>query len=189
MKLFRTYSEEGTLIRDCAKGKSSAQEKLYRMYARKMYGVSLRYSRNKEEAEDILQESFIKIFRSLKNFKGAGSLEGWIRRIVVNTALEQHRRQSRMVPVVEINEALDEDSGVDLISSINRDEILRQVRALPKGYRTVLNLYAIEGFSHKEIADELGISVGTSKSQLARARELLRTNIQKLSKENYGTEQ
>lgn len=187
MKLFRTYNEEETLIRDCSKGKASAQEKLYRLYSRKMYGVCLRYSKNKEEAEDILQEGFIKVFRNLSKFKGEGSLEGWVRRIMVNTALEQHRRHSRMVPVVEINEALDEDAGVDVISTINRDEILRQVRALPKGYRTVLNLYAIEGFSHKEIAGELGISVGTSKSQLARARELLRTNIQKLSKENYGT--
>lgn len=174
------------MVRGCVKGQPEHQEALYNKYYRKMFGVCLRYAPDRDTAEDILQDGFVKVLRGIGSYSGKGSLEGWIRRIMVNTALEQLRKRSAMYPVVELEQALQADAGWDIVSTLTESEILRMVQALPVGYRTVFNLYAIEGYSHKEIAEMLQITEGTSKSQLARARQTLQENIQATMHENYG---
>ncbi|HHG83615.1 MAG TPA: RNA polymerase sigma factor [Bacteroidetes bacterium] len=185
MKLFAVKTEEEKLVQGCAKGRPQYQEALYNKYYRKMFGVCLRYTSNRETAEDVLQDSFIKIFKKIGSFSGKGSLEGWIRRIMVNTALEHHRKQRNMYPIVDMDFALDADAGHDIIADMSRDEILEIIQKLPPGYRTIFNLYAIEGYNHREIGKKLGISEGTSKSQLARARKTLQDNIHHLKKDLY----
>ena len=174
------------MVKGCVKGQPQHQEALYNRYYRKMFGVCLRYAPDRETAEDILQDGFVKVFRNIASYSGTGSLEGWIRRVMVNTALELLRKKSTMYPVVDIAQAANTDGGWDIISSMNEQEILRMVQALPVGYRTVFNLYAIEGYSHKEIAEQLNISEGTSKSQLARARIALQESILGHKNESYG---
>lgn len=134
----------------------------------------MRYTKDRDEAEDVLQVGFVRMFEKLHLFKGDGSFEGWVRRIMVNTAIEFYRRNSRMYPVVDIEEAVNESSYDLPLSTLNAKDILKLVQQLPPGYRMVFNMYAIEGFSHKEIAEQMGISEGTSKSQLARARTQLK---------------
>lgn len=186
MKLFRQIPEEEKLVRDCVRGNPRAQEQLYRTHYRVMFGVCLRYANDYESAEDILQEGFVKVFKNLKNFRLEGSLEGWIRRIMVNTALDHYRKASRLVPVTELEQARQETDTADPVSEMASEEILQAIQELPDGYRTVFNLYAIEGFNHREIAEKLGISEGTSKSQLSRAREMLRNTINHWKEEAYG---
>lgn len=187
MKLFTGNSEESRLIKGCAKGKPQFQEALYNKYYRKMFGVCLRYAGDKQDAEDVLQEGFIKVFKSIRKYRSEGSLEGWIRRIMVNTALELHRKRSKMYPVAELEAGYAADSGHDLVASMGEAEILEMIQALPDGYRTIFNMYAIEGYSHREIANMLDISEGTSKSQLARARRALQETIHQSRQEAYGT--
>lgn len=189
MKLFKTYTEEEKLVKDCARGKSRAQEQLYHQHYRTMFGVCLRYTQDREVAEDILQEGFIKVFSNIGRYRGTGSLEGWIRRIMVNTALEHHRKMARFLPLVDLDEAMDADAGHDVIADLGEQEILKLIQALPDGYRTIFNLYAIEGYTHREIAKKLEISEGTSKSQFARARRTLQESIFKLQPETYGKAQ
>lgn len=189
MKLFGTISEEEKLLKGCLKGRSDAQEQLYNRYYRTMFGVCLRYSNDRDTAEDVLQEGFIKVFRSLENFSGKGSLEGWIRRIMVNTALEQYRKKGAMYALVDIEQARHHDTGHDIVSQMAEGEILKLVQKLPDGYRTIFNLYAIEGYNHREIGEMLGISEGTSKSQFARARQQLQESIIKQTGEVYGKAQ
>lgn len=142
--------------------------------------VSLRYAKRREEAEDILQESFIKVFKSLAQFKYAGSLEGWIRKITVNTALEYYRSKMHLNPVVSIDTVVVEDfSAEDIFGNINAKDLVKMVQALPTAYRLVFNLYVFEGYKHREIASILNISEGTSKSNLYDARALLQRSIQK----------
>ncbi|MEM6272753.1 MAG: RNA polymerase sigma factor [Bacteroidota bacterium] len=186
MKLFAVKSEEQKLAESCAKGRSASQEELYNRYRRKMFGVCLRYTGDRDTAEDVLQDGFIKVFKSIGSYSGKGSLEGWVRRIMVNTALEYHRKRARMHPVVDIDQAYNLDSGHDLVSEMSRAEILELIQDLPDGYRTIFNLYAIEGYSHREIAEQLDISEGTSKSQLARARYQLQESIHRLKSHHYG---
>lgn len=186
MKLFSGLNEEQKMVRGCQKGRPEYQEALYNRFYGKMFGVCLRYTQNKESAEDVLQDGFIKVFRNIHKYSGKGSLEGWIRRIMVNTALELHRKHASMFPVTDLNDALDADSGHDLVAEMNEEEILRLIRELPRGYRTIFNLYAIEGYNHREISEMLGISEGTSKSQLARARQTLQENIHQLMSDVYG---
>lgn len=185
MKLFTVKTEEQRLVEGCAKGRPQYQEALYNKYYRKMFGVCLRYTSNRETAEDVLQDGFIKVLKKIGSFSGKGSLEGWIRRIMVNTALEHHRKQSNMYPVVDLDFAHDADAGHDVVSEMSRDEILKLIQELPSGYRTIFNLYAIEGYNHREISAQLGISEGTSKSQLARARKTLQDSIHRLKQEFY----
>ncbi|MNZ99631.1 ECF RNA polymerase sigma factor SigH [compost metagenome] len=162
------------LIAGCRSGNRKAQQGLYDHFASKMLGVCMRYTKDRDEAEDVLQVGFVRMFEKLHLFKGDGSFEGWLRRIMVNTAIEFYRRNSRMYPVVDIEEAANESSFDLAISTINAKDILKLVQQLPPGYRMVFNMYAIEGYSHKEIAEQMGISEGTSKSQLARARTQLK---------------
>lgn len=165
-----------TLVKECVSGKSKAQRLLFDRYAPKMLGAVMRYINDKERAEDVLQDGFIKVFKNIHKFEHSGSLEGWIRRIMVNTALDQIRKNKKRQKNVE----LDDDGFFELKQESKAEEILQAesllklVQSLPEGYRTVFNLFAIEGYTHKEIAEELGISENTSKSQYSRAKSTLR---------------
>jgi RNA polymerase sigma-70 factor (ECF subfamily) len=179
-----TDPTEADLIKRAVAGKRDAQQSLYQKYAGKMLAVSKRYARTDFEAEDILQDSFIKVFLHLKNFKGDCPLEFWVKRIVINTSLK-HQRSNRHLMVTDQEEEWDEASEQDnLDSQFGYEELLQLVRELPPRYQAVFNLYAIEGFSHKEIGEMLEITESTSKSQYSRARASLRQALLRL-KQHY----
>lgn len=168
---------ESDLINGCLNDDRRMQEELYRRFSPRMYAVCLRYAGSAEEAEDILQEGFVKIFKKLSSFRGEGSFEGWIRRIFVNTSIEHFRRKRYMQPVTEKEESTIEGKYLSALDGLAEKDILALVQQLSPGYRTVFNMYVIEGYSHKEIADMLGISEGTSKSQLSRAKVILQDMV------------
>lgn len=146
-----------------------------------MYAICLRYSRDQDEANDILQNGFIKVFNKCELFEGKGSLEGWIRRVMVNTAIENHRKNK--VKFISTDELSGHDmvlSSPSSLTNLNYKDLLELIKKLPIGYRTVFNLYAIEGYNHKEIGEMLEISEGSSKSQLSRARSWLKDRIEKM---------
>ncbi len=169
-------SEIKNIINGCLKGHRKDQELLYRRYAAKLYAVCLQYAGNDEEARDILQEGFIKIFENLVHYKHEGSFEGWIRRIIVNTALEKYRSKHTLYRVDDIPEP-DADPDNEDYSGLEADDLLGIIRELPPKYRMVFNLFAIEGYSHKEIGRMINISEGTSKSNLSRARIILQRKV------------
>lgn len=165
----------------CQAQDKKSQAQLYSIFSKKMFVLCLRYAQTTLEAEDILQNGFIKVFTKHHLFDGKGSLEGWIKRIMVNTAIESYRQSKE-----KYTDSIDEQHENTIHSHLTSDtssyqDLLKLIKELPLGYRTVFNLYAIEGYSHKEIAEMLGISEGNSKSQLSRARQALQ---QKLIKEN-----
>lgn len=163
------------------KGDGNAQNELYHRYAPKLWGVCLRYAKNRMSAEDILQEGFIRIFTYLDKYSGEGSFEGWLRRIMVNTAINYYKKNLKTGKEMEYTEVFAAKSyEPDAISQISNEEVLGLVQELPDGYRTVFNLYVVEGYSHRDIGEMMGISENTSKSQLSRARNLLQEKIQKL---------
>jgi RNA polymerase sigma factor (sigma-70 family) len=167
------------IIKGCLAGDRRDQELLYRRHSSKLYGVCLQYSGNDEEARDILQEGFIKIFENLHKYKHEGSFEGWVRRIVVNTALEKFRSRHNLFRVDDIDtiqEPMAEPDTEDY-SGLQAVDLLYIIRELPPKYRMVFNLYAIEGYSHKEIGEMMNISEGTSKSNLSRARNILQRKV------------
>ena len=167
------------LIKECINNNPKAQKELYDRFASKMMGVSYRYANSQEEAKDILQDAFIKVFGRIGSFKKEGSLEGWIRRIVVNTALDNIRKRKKDKQNVSLTEAEHLASNKDyIIENLSADDLLQMLKTIPIGYRTVFNLYAIEGYSHKEIADSLGITENTSKSQYSRAKAFLRNLLE-----------
>src|SRR5687767_14702723 len=170
-------ASDETLVRECIAGNRPYQEMFYKKFCWKMMGVCMRYSKNKEEAEDFLQEGFVKAFTHLRTYKAKGSLEGWVRRIIVNTILDGMRKKSLMFKVVDIEEAGNEVRADDLLSEISVQDLVVMIQELAPGYRTVFNLFAVEGYTHKEIGARLGISEGTSKSQFAMARKVLREKI------------
>lgn len=170
-KIYRAKEDE--LIRGCVQRKSAAQKRLYEMYSSKMYALCYRYVREPMEAEDILVTAFTKIFDKIDQFKKEGSFEGWIRRIVVNEALTHLRRNRSMYLETELEQAYREPDYDKLSDHLEAEDLLNMIREMPSGYRIVFNMYAIDGYSHKEIADHLGISENTSKSQLSRARTYL----------------
>lgn len=175
-----TLSDEA-LIEACLKNDRRYQEALYRKFADQMYRVAITYSKDEDEAADILQDGFINVFRKLDRYKFQGSFEGWIRRIIVNKALEHYRAKRRKEEVIrEFHEQQNLVSD-ELLAGIQAKEIVNLVNHLPDKAGMVLKLYAIEGYAHKEIADLMGISEGTSKSQLNRARGLLRERLEKLN--------
>jgi len=165
------------LIEACVKGDRQAQRNLYDLFSKRMYMVCLRYTKSQQEAEDVLQDSFIKIFRNLKGYRGESRLDYWIKRIVINTALNSQRKKLYMYPMVDIDEVKNEYDQSKVFSNFQMEELLRMIRELPTGCQTVFNLFGIEGYSHKEIAEMLEVSEGTSKSQFARARKLLQEKI------------
>ena len=163
------------LIKDSIKGKSKSQECLYVEYAPKMMGVCLRYAKSYDEAEDILHDGFIKIFHSLKSFRFEGSFEGWLRRVIVNTALERFRSKTQLQPVEEFDDVEDEEDIY--VKDAPLELLLEMVQDLPDRYRMVFSLYVLDGYPHNEIAEVMQISVGTSKSNLARARNILKEKL------------
>lgn len=174
------------IIKDCSRGKSKAQELIYRQYAPKMLSVCLRYSNNLSEAEDTLQDAFIKVFQCVKSYKFKGSFEGWIRRIMVNTALEKFRKSKNMQVVDEVWEP---DPDPEPEASIQGADIplellLKMIQELPDRYQMVFSLYVLDGYTHNEIAEVMNISVGTSKSNLARGRTILKQKVNAILKEN-----
>jgi len=155
------------------------QEELYRRFSPKMYAVCLRYAQDSDDARDLLQEGFIKVYRNLDRYRGEGSFEGWIRRIFVNTAIEYYRKKSlEYSRVSEKEETTIADADISVLDELAVKDIIGLIQELAPGYRAVFNLYVIEGFSHKEIADMLNISEGTSKSQLARAKSILQKKVE-----------
>lgn len=171
------------LLKECKRGKSDSQEELYRRFASAMYGLCLQYASSEEDAQDILQEGFIKVFAKLDQVKNPAALPGWIRRVMINTALEKYRSQVVLQRVDELREDHHEDTGNEALDKISCEELVALIQTLTPRYRMVFNLYAIEGYSHQEISEELGISVGTSKSNLSRARTILQDKVKSI----YGS--
>ncbi len=169
---------ESDLIKGSIAGDRRMQEELYRRFAPKMYAVCLRYANNTNDAQDLLQEGFIKVYKNLHRFRAEGSFEGWVRRVFVNTSIEHFRKKTaQLSSVSEKEENTIEDADITALDSLAEKDIINLVQELSPGYRTVFNLYVVEGYSHKEIGEMLGISEGTSKSQLARAKSILQKKI------------
>jgi len=173
------------IIQKCKKQDLKSQEQLYKLYANKLFAVSLKYSRNYQEAEDNLQDAFLTILNKITQYKNKGSFEGWMKRIVINTALQRYRKQ-------EVFQIVDEEALKEPEVEINDEELslpflLQIIQELPDRYRMVFNLYALDGFSHKEIAEMMNISVGTSKSNLARARKILKTKVEEHTDNNNAS--
>jgi len=169
--------KDADLIKGCINHDRRMQEELYTRFAPKMYAVCLRYAGNAEEAEDILQEGFIKIFKKLASFRSEGSFEGWIRRIFVNTSIEHFRRKTYLQPISEQEENTMEGKSLSVLDSLAEKDLIHLIQQLSPGYRTVFNMYVVEGYTHKEIGELLGISEGTSKSQLSRAKVILQEMV------------
>ena len=171
--------DDSVLVEKCIKGDQRAQRVLFEKYARKMLGVCLRYSKSIPQAEDVLQEGFIKVFSKLEMYKG-GSLEGWIRKIMVNSSLDKIRKEKKRqgdVSVEDVGFKLENNSFI--LESLEAEELLKLIATMPLGYKTVFNMFAIEGFTHKEIAQEMNISENTSKSQYSRAKTYLQSKMKK----------
>lgn len=169
---------ETDLIQGCMEGNAEMQRLLYERFSAKMYGVCLRYAESTEDANDVMQDAFIKVYRSLPKFRAEGSFEGWIRRIFINTSIEHYRKKVKLYYVTEVQENTIEDTELNALDSLATKDILNIVNELSPGYKQVFNLHVVEGYSHKEIADLLGITEGTSKSQLARAKGVLKKIIE-----------
>jgi len=177
--------DEKEILRRCRLNSRMAQKQLYDMYASSLLGVCMRYTANRAEAEDILQEGFLKVFGNIKDFEGRSSLIGWMRRVMINTAIThyhknlKHRYHHDVDEVKEINTGLSEYADSDF----TMEEMMGVIKTLPAGYKMVFNLYAIEGFKHKEIAEKLDIDINTSKSQYSRARKLIQQKLYELKQE------
>lgn len=165
------------IIEGCKKNDPVCQEQLYNFFAAELFGLCLRYSRNYAEAQDVMQDGFIKIFLNIRQYQFKGSFEGWMKRIMINTALERYRKTNFLYFLDQNQESADVEVEDDVEANITADELLKMVQELPPQYRTVFNLYVIEGFAHQEISKMLGISEGTSKSNLNRARNILKEKI------------
>ncbi len=168
-----TFVTEKELIAACIKQDRTAQQLLYDRYSSKMFGICKRYVKHREDAEDILIEGFFKVLTHIDRFKGLGSFEGWIRRIIVNESLMFLRKRHNFKHAVEIEKIPEAGTSVSVEDELAAQDILRLLDELPTGYRTVFNLYVLEGFKHREIAEMLGISINTSKSQLILAKKRL----------------
>lgn len=187
MDLEHVYSIE-QLMEGCKRGEPKAQELLYRRLATQMFNLCLRYATSDFEAEDMMQAGFVKVFKNMVHFRGEGSFEGWIRRIMVNTAIEIYRKNLRSLKTIDITEVFDHEQQTFDMDGLEAEDLMKLIQQLPDGYRIVFNMYAIEGYSHQEIATTLQISEGTSKSQLSRARVWLRNKLITMEGEgNYGT--
>jgi RNA polymerase sigma-70 factor (ECF subfamily) len=175
---FKIYrAKETEMIEGCRRKEPQAQRHIYEAYSGRMYALCRRYVKDKMEAEDVLVVAFTKVLDRIDQYKGDGSFEGWIRKVMVNESLSYLRRNKNMYLEMDIEAADREPDYERLDSKLEADDLLKLIEALPTGYRIVFNLYAIDGYSHKEIAEQLGISENTSKSQLSRARALLQKNL------------
>lgn len=171
------------LIKGCKRGKPKSQEELYNRFASAMYGICLQYASCEADAQDILQDGFIKVFSKLEQVKNPAAFPGWIRRIMINTALEKYRSQVVVQRVEDVKEEIPVAYEDGVLNDLTCEELVTLIQTLTPKYRLVFNLYGIEGYSHQEISEALGISVGTSKSNLSRARAILQEKIKTI----YGT--
>ena len=164
------------LINDCKKNDTKAQEQIYKLFAPKFFGVCLKYSTNYAEAEDNMQDGFIIVFKKIDQFNFKGSFEGWAKRIMINNALQKYRSQTRFLEVVNDNISEEEIPEID-DEDVSLEYLMQIIQELPDRYRMVFNLYVLDGYSHKEISEMLEITTGTTKSNLARARMILKEKI------------
>lgn len=180
--------EEAQLIAGCKRGDASARKELYERYAPVMLSVCMRYVNDREVARDLLQDGFIKIYTKIGDYAGTGAFGGWIRRVFVTTALEYLRASERQRQDLRIDEADDSlaDMNYSVLDKLSADDLVACIARLPAGYRTVFNLYAIEGYSHSEIAQMLHIREVTSRTQFIRARSMLQKNVQSLIGEDHA---
>lgn len=171
--------DEQKIVSDCLKGNPVAQRQLFEMFAPKMLGVCLRYMKSQDEAEDVLQDGFVKVFSKLSAYKNNGSLEGWVRRIMVNTALDQIRKNAKFAYSSDFTDnEYKLDSSDFTFETLIVEDLMKLINGMPDGYKVVFNMFAIEGYSHKEIAETLGVSENTSKSQYSRARSYLKEKLE-----------
>ncbi len=175
-------TEEERLLYQCLQGEQTAQRRLYDLYSKKMMGVCYRYARSLAEAEDMLQDAFVKVFDQLSEFRNEGSFEGWIRRIVVNTAIDHRKKENRKATTVDLEEAI--EVSIDHLSFLENKDLILLLRQLPEESQLIINLYAIEGYTHQEISRMLGIKESSSRSRLTRARASFRELMEKASKKN-----
>jgi RNA polymerase sigma-70 factor (ECF subfamily) len=175
----KKYDTVESMVEGCRKGKPRAQQAVYGHFADRMLGACFRYVKNRPEAEDLMITGFTKAFQKISQFSGEGSFEGWLRRIMVNECLMYLRSQKNMQYPLELEIAERQVDYVTVNTELEAQDLLQMIGELPDGYRTVFNLYAIEGYTHPEIAEKLGISEGTSKSQLSKARALLRRMVER----------
>lgn len=188
MKLFNNTNID-TLIAGCKKGDRKCQQEVYRMFYGKMMSICLRYTNDKDDAKDVLQEGFIKAFSQLDKYNFNGSFEGWIRRIMVNNAIDFYRKNKHVYDLLDSDAEVEninvtdenEEQEENVFKNIKSNDIMEAIQTLTPAYRTVFNLYVMEGYSHQQIADELNINLGTSKSNLAKAR----FNLQKILKQKF----
>lgn len=184
MELNAEMNAELSIIEGCKAGKRRYQNRLYSMYSRSLFSICLRYSKNKEEAEDLLQDCFIKIFEHIHEYRGEGSFEGWMKRIVINSSISRFKKNSKLQTISGLEGfeemARDDDKDAEesiLISDVQAQWILDAIQELPSGYNHVFNLHIFEGYTHKEIGQMMGISENTSKSQLSKARKHLQNKL------------
>lgn len=175
---------EQQLIEGCISGKANFQEMFYRKYCSVMFGLCLRYASDYHQAEDNLQEGFIKVFNNLHKFARKGSFEGWMKRIFINTSIEAFRKKQNWLELLPNDQSTLYTTETGILDHLATQDLMRCIQQLPDGYRTVFNLYIIEGYAHQEISEMLNITVGTSKSQLSRARTALQAIIKQLEKQN-----
>lgn len=176
------------LVENCLKNRPDAHKELYNRFNSRMYGVCLHFTRNTTEAEDILQEGFIRVFNKLKLYKNIGSLEGWIRKIMINSAINYSKKYNIYYQEVDIENAVGNKCEIvedEAISNLAEQELVQMIQELPTGKRMVFSLYVYEGYTHKEIADNLNITVSTSKTQFAKAKTILRNKLEKIQKITY----
>ena len=179
------------IISGCQEGRRSAQHRLFEQYYGTMKGICLRYAANEMEAEDLCHDGFLKVFDKIKAYKGTGSFEGWMKRIFVNMAIDMCRKKSAttMITLEENHVGMEEEEPegftAEFFRRVGRDALLESIQELSDAYRTVFNLYVLEGYSHQDIADQLGISVGSSKSNLAKAKRNLRKSLERLMQQKY----
>jgi RNA polymerase sigma factor (sigma-70 family) len=171
--------DDSTLVKECIKGNAKAQRLLFDKFSQKMLGVCLRYTKSQDEAEDALQEGFVKAFSKLNDFSNQGSLEGWIRRIMVNTSLDAIRKNTKFIKDVPLD-SVDYQIGNNdfIVEGLNAEDLMKLINSMPEGYKVIFNMFAIEGYSHQEISTTLGISESTSKSQYMRAKGYLRNRLE-----------
>lgn len=172
--------DDESLIAGCIKGNQIAQKTLFDSFSPKFFALCLRYMKSTDDAEDVLQEGMVKIFTKLPEYKGKGSFEGWMRRIVVNTCLDQIRKNQKL----KFDVSLDQEEyklsmNAHILENMSANELIEEIKKMPPGYRVVFNMFAIEGYSHQEIAEKLGVKESTSKSQYLRARAYLKERISK----------
>jgi len=178
-------TELAELIEGCKKNLRQAQDALYKRFSPMSYGVCLRYTRSKYDAEDIMQEGWVKVFTHIDSYSKDNSFEGWVRRIMINTAITNYRRNLKHAFQEDVEDVpWLEDSSSHPDNEFSREELMKAINGLPNGYRMVFNMYVIEGYKHKEIADMLQIDINTSKSQLSRAKKCLQKELEEMAKVN-----